>query len=886
MIQKESRSPRAEHQTALRSLRSKVLALVAVVGLTSFAALGTGAHFLLTTRFQELETRKVQTNLDLLGEVVADQMSIPATKIADWANWDDTFDFATNGGEKYRETNLIPATLQNLKISSLRIYDLSGRKIASIEGSAEGSAEGTQVPEQDFAELLDGVVTDFPNILANPAATEAQKGWVFAAGQLFSFASMPIRRGTGEGDAAGIMNFFKLVDQEFLDRVSERTKFKVEFDPDSGEKRAFLKKSDSRLPLHVEPAKLPGFSETLFVPANGEYVRIAARAKDFNDQNFGYFHAQLPRDIHAEGNRTLKSLLLGAAAMILAMCFALFVALERFVMGRILGLNRSIETINNPSPGSDGPAFDLPGSTQRRRVPLTKIQNRVPVLGHDEVAGLSKAINAMLDNLDENDRSMQEIVTNVQSGFLMVDASGTVLPGHTEFCLQLFERDTITGTALGDLLFGPNRQSHGRQTFDLLLAQIFDDVLPEETSTGLLSLSVRSGNRWIALSARVLRGAKGTVKGVLLTLNDVTAAKDSEHKVEEVEALLQVLRSKEVFGAFIDGLPESLDRLRLYAGIAAQPTPITEPNQAGSKEATRPLDARKLLLTLKGNFAMFGLGEIARTIHQIEDTQTLTLEQIDRIETLCTNYLEEYYELLGLRYGSQREANYSVSGASLEKLNRIAHQSAASMTELRKAIIHFVKVSKLTRIDKALEPIARAGSILATRLGKNVDIKIEPSPLLIDYSSFHGIFEALIHSIRNAIDHGIEAPEQRRNKSPRGRVVLRALRTPDELIIEISDDGRGIDFEQLGAVLENKGICSPERFVALSEPEKLEYLFQGNISTAETVSEISGRGLGLGSLRDEARNMGGDVRIATERGKGTKIAVSIPLRRREARLAA
>jgi sensor domain CHASE-containing protein/signal transduction histidine kinase len=876
------------------------------VGLASFAALGTGAQYLVTNRFKELEARWVSVNLERMEEVIADQMSLPASKIKDWAYWDDTFDFALNGTEKYIESNLIPSTLDNIKIDSLRIYDLKGQKVAGIEASLDEDSGATQ----ELGEMLDELVAEHPNILAAPAATEVQKGWVFKSGVLFAYASLPIRQGTGEGESAGVMSFFKRADERFLHRVSELTKFKVNFQTATRDEATRLDESNSFGRAQVQPSKLAGFSDKWFIATSEDSIRIAAQAKDFNDQSFGVFQAQLPREIRAEGERTLESLLSGAAAMLAAMFIALLIALDRFVIGRILGLNRSIESVGTKDncgtngtvdTGGDGPQIDFPGSTPKRTTQAPtqspkKQSGRVPSMGQDEVGDLSKAINAMLDTIDEKNRSMQEVIANVQSGFLMVDKDGVILHGHTEYCLKLFDRDSISGLPVADLLFGNDRQRRDRQTFDFLISQIFDDILPEETSAGQLPSStcssLKDGNRWFAINVKAIREDNGTVKSVLFTISDVTAIKDTERKVEEIQALLQILRSKEVFGAFIDDLPENLDRLRLYVGIAPQASQQNHSNQAnrssvnGGFDDTRPLDARKLLHTLKGNFAMFGLSEIARRIHQIEDMHELTVEQIDSIESACTKYLNEYDELLGIRYGSQREASYSISSAVLEKLNHIAHQSTFTSMQLRKAISHFIQAAKLTRIDKALEPIARAGELLAHRLGKDVDIRIEPSPLLVDYATCHGIFEALINSIRNAIDHGIEQPEQRQSKPKRGSIIVRASRTPNDLVIEVCDDGRGIDFERLSKVINDKGICSYKKFNALSESEKLEFLFQGNISTAEIVSEISGRGLGLAGLRNEARNLGGDVHIVTSHGKGTTITVSIPLRRREARLVA
>ena len=135
------------------------------------------------------------------------------------------------------------------------------------------------------------------------------------------------------------------------------------------------------------------------------------------------------------------------------------------------------------------------------------------------------------------------------------------------------------------------------------------------------------------------------------------------------------------------------------------------------------------------------------------------------------------------------------------------------------------------------------------------------------------VWTVLAHAIRNALDHGIEAPAVRiaAGKSEAGHIVLSARRTDGRVIVGVLDDGRGIDWDALRISCEAKGLPVGTR------EELLQGLFAEGVSTAREVTDISGRGVGMGALRAAARAMGGDAVLHSELGRGTELQFVVPV---------
>lgn len=168
---------------------------------------------------------------------------------------------------------------------------------------------------------------------------------------------------------------------------------------------------------------------------------------------------------------------------------------------------------------------------------------------------------------------------------------------------------------------------------------------------------------------------------------------------------------------------------------------------------------------------------------------------------------------------------------------------------------------------------------LAAELGKQVEVEIESGQVELDREMIELLRDPLLHVIRNAIDHGIEAPAERQaaGKRPQGRLMLSARQTGNEIRIAILDDGRGIDADKVVARAIERGIVTAEQAARMDAAQKLMLICEPGLSTAREVTAISGRGVGMDVVRASIERTGGKLRIASTPGEGTRFLLDVPL---------
>jgi len=200
------------------------------------------------------------------------------------------------------------------------------------------------------------------------------------------------------------------------------------------------------------------------------------------------------------------------------------------------------------------------------------------------------------------------------------------------------------------------------------------------------------------------------------------------------------------------------------------------------------------------------------------------------------------------------------------------------LTDLRTRFVAFeerlIRLRLVSASQAFQRAVARAGRIAARNLGKQIEFRIEGTEVGIEKSLADLISDPLLHLLRNAIIHGIETPEERLSagKKSVGRITLAAANQSGRIHITVRDDGRGIDVERVAATAAEQGISGK----TLSEDQCLRLIFRPGFSTSREISDIAGRGIGL-DVVDRAMDIaGGEVRVATQRGKGTTFAMIVP----------
>ncbi|MGA8074531.1 MAG: chemotaxis protein CheA, partial [Candidatus Acidiferrales bacterium] len=190
-----------------------------------------------------------------------------------------------------------------------------------------------------------------------------------------------------------------------------------------------------------------------------------------------------------------------------------------------------------------------------------------------------------------------------------------------------------------------------------------------------------------------------------------------------------------------------------------------------------------------------------------------------------------------------------------------------------------VMKTRMQPIGNIWSKFPRTARDVAVNCGKQVRIEMEGKEIELDKTILEAIKDPLTHLLRNAVDHGIETPEARQaaGKNPEGRIYLHAFHEGGQVNIEISDDGGGLNVEKLRQKAVQKGVVTAERGALLSEREIFNLIFLPGFSTAEKVTNVSGRGVGMDVVKTNVEKIGGTVDIQSRPGAGTTVRMKIPL---------
>jgi len=175
--------------------------------------------------------------------------------------------------------------------------------------------------------------------------------------------------------------------------------------------------------------------------------------------------------------------------------------------------------------------------------------------------------------------------------------------------------------------------------------------------------------------------------------------------------------------------------------------------------------------------------------------------------------------------------------------------------------------------------LERAVRVTAESCGKLVDFAIDGEHVALDKSLLEHMADPLLHLLRNAVDHGIEATEDRvaRGKSERGRIIVRAYHDGTDVVIEVEDNGRGLDVDRIRRTAIDRGMVGAAEAAALAPEALYAFVFEPGFSTAKAISEISGRGVGMDVVKSKVSRVGGRIRIDSRPGEGTRMSVRVPM---------
>ncbi|WP_433957757.1 chemotaxis protein CheW [Cytobacillus horneckiae] len=256
------------------------------------------------------------------------------------------------------------------------------------------------------------------------------------------------------------------------------------------------------------------------------------------------------------------------------------------------------------------------------------------------------------------------------------------------------------------------------------------------------------------------------------------------------------------------------------------------------------------------------------TVQSIKQPTNKTIRvNIERLDILM-NLFEELVIDRGRLVQISQELNNQELQETVEHMSRIS-------ADLQNIILNM----RMVPVETVFNRFPRMVRQLARDLHKKINLEIIGAETELDRTVIDEIGDPLVHLLRNAIDHGIETPEERRSKGKpeEGTVILKAYHSGNHIFIEISDDGAGINKDQILRKALSKGIITEQEMVGLSQQEIYNLIFSSGFSTADKISDVSGRGVGLDVVRNTIESLGGTVSIDSNEGNGSTFSIVLPL---------
>jgi two-component system chemotaxis sensor kinase CheA len=429
------------------------------------------------------------------------------------------------------------------------------------------------------------------------------------------------------------------------------------------------------------------------------------------------------------------------------------------------------------------------------------------------------------------------------------------------------------------------------------LEKLFGLELADRTERlGALIASVEQTGDRTTLKAlgRELHSLKGAARAA-----DVANVEQVAHAAEDA-----VLAADGDVGACLHAVREALEQLRAFQ---APPQAIAEPRREMEAEAPRPkpttdventatreqgsvrVSVAKLdtLLTESGELAVTQLRitqrleELRGLQRQIEHLQrdwTRTRSARARLRRAHTHTPGRDADGLLRAADNADQAVVSILQRTRE-LVRDLSQNTAHLATVANAIGEEVMAIRLLPAGTVFSPLERLVRDLSRQMGKQARLELSGSETEIDRRILDALRDPLMHMVRNTIDHGIESPADRTQagKPAQGTLKLSAVQRGDRVQIVVEDDGRGLDVEAIRATAARRGLLSAERANALDTPALVDLIFHPGFSTRETVTDVSGRGVGLDVVREQVSKLSGDINVRTLRGSGTVFTITVPL---------
>jgi sensor domain CHASE-containing protein/signal transduction histidine kinase len=845
-------------------LQSKTILLVTAVMTVVIIALWLITRIVLMSGFSKVEQYDTERNVKRMLEAINEMADNLSVKAADWSKWDDTYHFVIDRNSEYIESNLTDESLAELKLNLMIFLDSNSNFIFSRNYDLE---------KNTATELSDSIKQLF---LENKKITEHQSkesiisGLYLLENKPVLIVSRPILTSSGDGPIHGTIIFGKYFDSQTVSHLQKITHLNITI-----------------LPLNKTPEILSNKatidSIIQIMPIDNDHIAGYTFIRDFNNEPLLIGQVIIQRDIYKQGQLTKVYLIVSIIIAGLIIGLAIILLLQKTVLSRIARLNNEVNTIRKSQDNC----------------------LRVTVDGKDELALFASSVNSMLGSLESKDievrkrnAEMRLLMNTIPTGVLSINEYFRINPEYSKSAEFILEKQNLNGQTIPEVFGLSSQPSEAKKMIDFL--SIFhQELIPEKDAAALnpfeeFKYTLDENNKWIRSKVFLINRGENRPKHILILLEDITEEKQMAERIQKSERenlqLKAIAEDPDLFKEFLTEMKQILNHAENHLDRLSN----DHSSIATINEIFRDVH------TIKGTAGSFGLtvvveiaGVLEERLCQLRDSGTInddiirmTRDSLSQLSKAIMDIMETAKLLFGEDFGENSDIFLRIS---LEKIKReFAALESLISTELIGLHKHNEIKQKIEMRFQALRAIpakrglAKAFKIvpgLLKKLEKNILFEIEGSDVPIDCEIARELNTPLIHIIRNCFDHGIEQPEERvlLGKPEQGHVKVLIKKISDLITIEITDDGQGIQPEKIKAAAIKKGFITEKDAMLLSPNEIINLIFQPGLTTAETVTDISGRGIGMDAVISSVKeNLKGNIAVSSTPGEGSTFTIQIP----------
>lgn len=443
------------------------------------------------------------------------------------------------------------------------------------------------------------------------------------------------------------------------------------------------------------------------------------------------------------------------------------------------------------------------------------------------------------ENLDQLDRDLVELEK---------------APGSRELLSSIFRTiHTIKGTS-GFLAF--NRLEALTHVGENLLSRLRDGEME--------------------MTAHVAQVLLTMVDAVRALLDAVEAHGSDAAGDADVDGVVAALRAVLEGPADTEAAPETVAEAPAHPEVETVDASADDPDQAPVEAPVSETEIDALEARLVAEVLTEPVAEsVAGTAPAAPTEDDTTRRAVDASVRVDVDLLDALVQLVGELVLTRNQVLQRTESQDDVELVRAVQRLDLVASELQEGIMK----TRMQPIGQVWSKMPRIVRDLALQLGRDVDLQMEGHDTELDRSLLEALKDPLTHLVRNALDHGIERPDVRAaaGKPAQGRLLLRAFHESGQVVVEISDDGAGIDPEQIASVAMKRGVITREQADRMEPRELVNLIFRPGFSTATEVTNVSGRGVGMDVVRTNIERIGGTVDMQSQVGLGTTCRVRIPL---------